>query len=345
MKSSRFLLLSSVLLVAALSGCKKDDDPTSLYFNGSMRLPFEKYVEAGYVKTFSVDSLINVSLEDGSKEGIGYACTFPLVTKRDTLKPKKGDFKKTTFAVEAPDSLATFSVVLTAFADGYVDNSASASFTVVNSGINGKRTTLSGYDIRDDDKTFIDDRDGTEYYYTEQNGLQWMRQNLSWAGSGMSFERSASDAVARIFGRYYTWNQAGTVCPEGWRLPSDKEWAGLAASFGCDASEGRDIQGFAGKAMENIYFNRARMWEYWRDVKIDNAAGLSAAPFGYAMIDEDSFTFTGFGQYAVFWTSSEDEGLGAYRYIFGEKDSLFYGTADKDYFAASVRCVRDIPTL
>lgn len=345
MKFSRLLLLSSVFVAVALSGCKKDDDDTSLYFNGTIRLPLESYVEAGYSKTFCVDTLINVSLQDGSKEGIGYAYKLPLATKRDTIKTASGDFKTKNFTVVAPDSLSTFSTVLYAFADGYYENSASSSFTVVSPGLNGKRTTLSGYDIKDTDKTFTDGRDGAEYYYSEQSGLQWMRQNLSWGGSGMTYDCCSSPAVGTIFGRYYTWNQAQTACPEGWRLPTEKEWVDLAASFGCEASEGSDIHGFAGKAMENIYFNRTRMWEYWRDVKIDNAAGLSAAPFGYAMVDEDSFQFAGFGKYAVFWTSSEDDGLGVYRYIFGEKDILFYGTSDKDYFAASVRCVREVPTL
>lgn len=337
--------MSSLLLAVALCGCKKDDDTTSLYLNGTIRIPIDKYVEAGYTKTFCVDTLINVSLEDGSKEGIGYAVTLPLSSTRDTIKTKTGDFTTRIFTVEAPDSLNTFSVQITAFADGYYEDAGVSYFTVVSPGINGKRTTLSGYDIKDTDETFTDGRDGTEYYYSEQGGLQWMRQNLSWTGSGMSFERNISPAVGTIFGRYYTWTEAQTACPEGWRLPTEKEWVDLAASFGCDASEGRDIKDFAGKVMENIYFNGVRMWEYWRDVKIDNASGLSAAPFGYAMVDEDSFVFKGFDQYAVFWTSSEDDGLGSLRYIFGEKNTLFYGTADKDYFAASVRCVRDVPTL
>ena len=94
--------------------------------------------------------------------------------------------------------------------------------------------------------------------------------------------------------------------------------------------------------MEDLKFNGETMWEYWPDVKIDNAAKFSAMPVGYATVLDGVYDFFNYGDYTVFWTSSENEDgdSGIYRYIYVDKNIVFRGTGDKDSFAASVRCVR-----
>ena len=340
MKSSRLLLLSVLVFVAAFSSCKKDKDDSKEYLKGGIVVPVDKYVEAGYTKTFCVDTLLHVSRSDGG--GIGYFHTLPNSVVRDTIKTEDGTFKTKTFTIEAPDSLDTFSFVLGAFAKGYYETTGSGVIVVVKPGLDGKGS-LTGYNIGEDDPSYTDERDGNSYYFAEGGGLQWMKSNLIWDGAGTSFEKCTSPAVSAVFGRYYTWEEAQTACPEGWRLPSDKDWVALAGEYVSEAEEGKDIPGFAGHLMENIYFNGARMWEYWRDVAIDNTTGFCAAPFGYALLGDGNGKFTGLDRYAVFWTSSEEDDMGVYRYIFAEKDNLYYGTADKQSFAASVRCVRDLP--
>ena len=337
------MLLSSLVLVAFFSGCDDDDD-SKLYFSGSIRLTVDSYVEAGYTKTFCVDTLITdiARDEDDDEGGIGFYYTLPGSTVRDTIKTENGSFTQKTFTVEAPDSLDTFNFTLGAFADGYYETAGTVSFTVVRPGINGK-STLTGYDLKEGTPSFTDDRDGSTYYYNEAGGLYWMGRNLVWGGVGMNYDNCSCPGVGSVFGRYYTWEEAQTACPDGWRLPSDAEWAALGLDYANDSYEGVDIPELAGHLMENIYFNGTRMWEYWPKVKIDNASSLCAAPFGYAVLDDNSSSFSGLDKYAVFWTSSEEDGLGVYRYIYTEKNYLYYGLADKRYFAASVRCVKDIP--
>lgn len=340
MKPSRLLLLSTLIFAAAFSSCKKDDDDTKLFFSGSIVVPIDKYVEAGYTKTFCVDSLLHVSRSDDG--GIGYFHTSPNSLVRDTIKTENGTFSTRTFSVEAPDSLATFTFVLGAFAEGYYETSGAGVITVVRAGLDGKGT-ITGYKTSEDGPSFTDGRDGNSYDITEGGGLQWMKRNLIWDGAGVSYEQCTSPAVGVIFGRYYTWEEAQTACPEGWRLPSDKDWVALAADYTSEAREGKDIPSVAGRLMANIKFNGSKMWEYWRDVTIDNAADFYAAPFGYAVLGDGVGKFSGFDKYAVFWTSSSEDDMGVYRYIYAEKDKLMYGLADKRSFAASVRCVRDIP--
>lgn len=337
MRFPKVLLLTLAVLSLA-AGCKKDDDDTSEYFAGSISLKMDTFVEPGYTKTFCVDTLSRLLRnEDGD---IGYYYVLPGSSARDTVKAEGGTFTKKTFTAVAPDSLSTFKVSYSGFARGYYDSTGSASFTVVKVGLNGKGS-LTNYDIAETDGQFVDERDGRSYYYTSAGDLDWMRQNLAWEGSGVAFDDCKSAAVSTVIGRFYTWDQAVTACPDGWRLPADADWAALAGQFVSGARAGEDIPGVSGHLMENVYMNRERLWEYWREVTIDNKARFSALPMGYATVSEDMIVFEGKGSYALFWTSDEDGEYGGYRYIFAEEPTLHYGLADKSSFAATVRCVRD----
>ena len=139
-----------------------------------------------------------------------------------------------------------------------------------------------------------------------------------------------------IFGRFYTWDEAQTACPEGWHLPSDAEWAALRT----DGGDSRDIPGLAGKLMGDLYFNGDKMWEYWREVKITDELGLSVMPVGYALPAGGEYDFDGLSGYAAFWTSDEVNGEGVCRYIYEDKDVVYRGLMSKTEFAAPVRCVR-----
>ena len=208
------------------------------------------------------------------------------------------------------------------------------SYSVVLPGLDGNGS-ITKFDKKGSEPV-TDGRDGKEYYVTDNEGLTWMRQNLAWEGAGVTY----LDCVALndLFGRYYTWEEAQTACPEGWRLPSDADWTALA---GAAAAE-QDLPGLAGRVMGDIYFNGTKMWEYWREVKITDQLGLSAIPVGYATVSGKDYTFDGLYAYAAFWTADEADGLGVCRYLFHKQDVVFRGLMSKTEFAASVRCVRDI---
>lgn len=86
----------------------------------------------------------------------------------------------------------------------------------------------------------VDARDG-QSYRTIQIGTQvWMAQNLNYVAYGSFAYQNSPDSGAK-YGRLYTWYSAmgaptysatvpagiQGICPTGWHIPSDTEWAAL----------------------------------------------------------------------------------------------------------------------
>ena len=332
MKLNRWLVPVLLAAAAVLAGCKKESEKEYKSMDGGLSLSMPAYVLPGYTKTFDLDTLTTLSRADGGK--IGYSFTNPDTGKPDTLVTADGTVRHKTYTVTAPDKLGTFTLRLSAFADpdsDYLGASESVSFTVVRPGV-GSQSSITHFDLTPISLT--DSRDGRVYYTTQAGGHDWMRQNLAWEGAGMPY--LDCPAMTDVFGRYYTWEEAQTACPEGWRLPTDADWVALAGG----AEAGRDISGLAGKLMGDLYFNGTKMWEYWPAVKITDETFLSVMPTGFATVGEGTGTFQGLYTYAAFWTADESEGLGVCRYIYHDKDILYRGRMSKTDFAASVRCVR-----
>lgn len=325
------------LVVAALSqGCKKTD-ATKQYMTGSLKsLNLPTYVSVGYSKTFSVDTMMTLTRSDGGV--VGYYYKDPVTNLYDTLYTADGVYKSHLFTITAPDSIATFSMTFGAYAkDSYYGSSETGSFTVVKPGVDGKGS-LTNYSISSEDKQFTDPRDGKKYYYRDIDGTSWMKQNLAWSGAGKAF--FDCDAMSEVFGRFYTWEEAQHACPDGWRLPDDNDWVALGKKYGTSAPAHDDIIGLAGDVMGDIYFNGTKMWEYWRDVKITDKAGLSIIPVGYATVGAGEYSFDSIYNYSALWTSESTGDYGVFRYIYADKDVVYYGGASKTDFAASVRCVK-----
>lgn len=332
-----FLLASTAVM--ALS-CKKDDGNVNVkYMKGSIKLDVPAFVLPGYSQTFPLDDLMTVTRDDGGE--VGYYVTDPFTEDKDTLRTSEGQVLKDEYVLTIADKadLGDFTLTVTSYGGGYVGRTGTADFTVVRTGLNGE-SSLTGFDIQPSDLTFCDPRDGRSYYYTILDDTRWMRQNLAWEGAGQPC--SNSDAMSDIFGRYYTWEEAQTACPEGWRLPSDEDWAKLAELYAEGGEPGTDFTGLAGDLMENVYFNGTRMWEYWSEVDVTNAARLSVLPVGYAEIEDGEYEFSPLYEYAAFWTSDENNGSGVFRYIVERYDIVYYGEMSKTDVAFPVRCVSDV---
>jgi len=341
MKFWRFsILFLAVSLIAAVS-CKKDDDDeeSSEYLSGSLVYDMPMYVKYGDVIHIEPSGVYRGTDKDDYM--LSYSWYNPITAVTDTIRLEtdaSSVSKDFDFPIDK-DTLATLSMTVRVWADGYYAKSTSKSFTVVDPAL--ETGSLTGYGDLLAFPSFSDLRDNTEYYYSVVGGSDWMMQNLSYAGAGKPFEEA--EAMNYIFGQYYTWEEAQTACPDGWRLPTDAEFVQMAVSAGgtAPAESYGTISTASGALMGDIYFNGEKLWEFWPTVKITNASGFAAIPTGYALIEGDTYTFKDFGSYAMYWTADEKDSKLAYlRYIYVDKPDVYCAAADKNGIAASVRCVR-----
>lgn len=329
-------ILLPALLVAALAilpGCKKENTETKT-LSGYLSVELPPYMGGGETKTFMIDTLMTLICPDG--ETIGYYFRDETTQSNDTLVTADGRILKHYYTYTAPSTKGDAKLTLAGFMgkdSKYSGFSTSYTTTVVFPGLSGSGS-ITGFD-KDGSWTYRDFRDGRTYYCSIIGDLFWMRQNLAWDEAGVPFE--GCGVMTDVFGRYYTWEEAQTACPNGWRLPTDAEVVALQEN----AAASKDIPGLAGKLMADLYFNDTRMWEYWRDVKITDELCFSAIPVGYGLVAEGSYDFQGDFKYAVFWTSDEEDGYGICRYIYQNKDIVYRGRMSKTDFVAPVRCVME----
>lgn len=323
----------------ALPSCKKDKDTSTTkdYLNGSLNLTLPQFVAKGTSFTLTPKGVTNPGT--GSSADVGFYWTSSWNSKRDTTKTEADKSGDGAYTFTVPSKVGNFTVSCVAFATDYYTTSGTASFCVVDPALD---STVAGAYSKNDPRIY-DSRDGNLYCTTTFNGKTWLKNNLYYAGAGVSYENS--EAMDAIFGRFYTWNEAVTACPDGWHLPSDAEFAELANAL---AAEGTSFSGkvnftdVAGGLMVDAKFLGTRMWEYWPQVKITNKAGLSVLPVGYAMDQGSAQKFNGVESYAAFWTSdAEDDEMAYYRYIYVKQNDIQIGHGDKASFRASVRCVKD----
>ena len=195
--------------------------------------------------------------------------------------------------------------------------------------------------------SFTDARDGQSYDVVKIGNLSWMAENLNYA-TEMSVCPDGDSRNCKRMGRLYTWAEAQTVCPEGWRLPTKADFESLiAAAVGEDAtseiaalSPSQSLAGAALKACDGWFKKGNGMDEI----------GFNALPAGYrgaiSKADDGAIVggkFDGIGGYAYFWSATEDsenrESNAYYLFLsFNSKAASINAFAKDDY--RSVRCVR-----
>ena len=180
--------------------------------------------------------------------------------------------------------------------------------------------------------TFTDTRDNKTYKTIVINNQTWMAENLNFKyKNGTSSWCHDNDTLkCELYGRLYTWEAAYKVCPDGWHLPSKSDYVSWFKSNGATTGNG-DYSSYKLKTTRG-----------WNTRNGTNADGFSALPAGYNYVS-NSQGFGGTGDYAYFWTSTDDDGDSdnkAYRIdLSHDLANLHYNVWSKKD-GLSVRCVR-----
>lgn len=177
-------------------------------------------------------------------------------------------------------------------------------------------------------------------------GKEWMTENLAYLPSvfppssgsytearyyvygynGSDVATAKQQANYTTYGVLYNWPAAKAVCPPGWHLPTEDEWKQLIDYLG-----GWSVASGKMKEIGTVH------WLY-PNTEASNESGFSALPAGCRI---DVGKFSSVGEYAFWWSFTEDSTNRAWKWF------LSYGSSDvgryNDYKdqGFSVRYVKD----
>lgn len=199
-------------------------------------------------------------------------------------------------------------------------NTSEAIFFInsINKRLNGTSIQLPSIvnDFQDLDSKnglLIDIRDGQNYKTIKIGQQIWMAENLNFKVKNSWWYKNKKKN-GKKFGRLYTWESAKKACPEGWHLPTDKEWKILLKNYGGKGKKAYKVLTFGGK---------------------ENFAALhggSRSTDGY---------FSGYCRRGEYWSSTKYNSANARSYLFLINDKKLYRHYDKKTCAFSCRCIKD----
>ncbi|MDR2577560.1 MAG: fibrobacter succinogenes major paralogous domain-containing protein [Chitinispirillales bacterium] len=185
---------------------------------------------------------------------------------------------------------------------------------------------------------FTDSRDGQQYAWVEIGSQVWMAGNLNYAGAesnlGTCYDGEPGNCAT--YGRLYNWltvmsgtsgssaNPSGVrgICPEGWHVPSDAEWAALS-----------DF------AVENVAGRKLKATSGWNGGNGTDDFGFSALPGGRRQTGED---YWGIGEHGEWWSATEQGTESAWFWeMSSNRGQVYRFTEFRDRGEKSLRCVRD----
>lgn len=169
-----------------------------------------------------------------------------------------------------------------------------------------------------------------------QNGdaIPEARSSEDWERAGREgkpvwchYNYDASNALE--YGKLYNWyavNDSRGLAPEGWHVPSKKEWTNLTRFLGGE--------NYAGKYMKNTYG--------WNDYEGyngngTNESGFSGFPGGHYL----NGIFSRIGSRGYYWSSSQFGKNVAWNFYLFNGSFRVYRSYDNKLNGLSVRCIKD----
>ena len=146
-------------------------------------------------------------------------------------------------------------------------------------------------------------RNGTEIDYPGENNDLWYLNNggaYAWYNNNIEWK----NIYGGLYNYYAVVNQNG-LCPEGWHVPSGEEWNQLIQYIGGpDTTAGNRLKSCrqVDAPVQECHTSIHPRWDWDVNNHGTDHYGFSAVPAGYRGVEG---AYTGMGQNAEFWTSSE----------------------------------------
>ena len=197
---------------------------------------------------------------------------------------------------------------------------------------------------------FTDLRDGQSYITVKIGDQCWMAENLNigiminsnnYQVNNDTIEKYCYDNYAancETYGGLYQWDEmmqyittggSRGICPQGWHIPTDNEWATLTEFLG-----GMSIAGGKMKEIGNNYWNSP-------NISATNESGFSALPGG-SFSYYNTGSFLGQNSFSYSWSSTTTNLLNrAWQRNLQAYSSFILRTDPLKIAGLSVRCLKD----
>ncbi|OJV20664.1 MAG: hypothetical protein BGO30_04865 [Bacteroidetes bacterium 41-46] len=322
MTVNKWLRLASLFAMLILAfACKKDEEEdTNLYMKGALVANVPSHLIAGEEITIKASGITTPT----------DSLTYKWITTGFSADSLFGH----EITISAPEEPGNYAVALYVTHPRYVSKTQNYN-TIV---LDPNSDDSFGGVVRGDD-SIVDQRDGKKYYYVTAGGLDWFAFNLNWKGAGKAY--MLIDALGEIYGRLYSWEEAKSACPDGWRVPDNSDWESLATAVaGANTPFDGKWSGLGAELTVRATLNSINMWKYSPNMNFKNMFGWNAIPSGNST--GNFRTYLNRGEYGVWWSADEKDANDAYyRYIYFDSPDFPYNYANKGSFGAAVRCVRD----
>lgn len=254
---------------------------------------------------------------------------------------------------EAPDWNTAAGAIISP-ADTALWNSLKSLYDSLKNKIDGLESRIAALEGNQDTTNVLTDIDGNRYETIRIGGQVWMKENLrvsrfkngeqipivtdsTW-GSLLSSARCwyANDSINNNlpYGNLYNGIAARDsrgICPQGWHVPSDTDWAILTDTLGGLLQAGGALK-----------LNGTQFWST-PNTNATNSSGFSALPGGYRSDHSNFYNIRDTGYY---WTSTDYNGWAAFNRVLSFNTGEIARQPGEHVFnawyqtGASIRCVQ-----
>ena len=165
-------------------------------------------------------------------------------------------------------------------------------------------------------------------HYRNGDVIPNVTDNTEWGdlSTGAYCAYGNDEKNSDTYGYLYNWyavSDSGKIAPEGWHVPTEKEWKKLEMMLGMSQAEADDRGCYRGT---NEGSKIAGSSERWNDGELKNdpafgESGFSALPAGKRVYSYGAFDNT-LGRHAYFWSATEDTNRAEWMYFREHPESL-----------------------
>jgi len=196
-------------------------------------------------------------------------------------------------------------------------------------------------------ETFKDSRDGKSYNSVQIGNQCWMKENMNIGKRIKSSQKQAENEIIEkycyddlddncdVYGGLYQWNEAmqyaGSskaqgICPPGWHVPADEEWAALVTFLGGDVAAGKKT-----KEAGDTHF-------ILPNFGANNQSGFTALPGGYSY-STGTYYFSKLHEVGYFWSSTAENETDVWIRTVGSANERMGRYLNYKTTGSSVRCL------